>query len=203
MDQALIAVLKEMFHEHSEQIRGDFSTLRQEIDQNFQSQAAQFDQRLHDQAAQIDQRFQDNAAQIDQRFQDQAAQIDQRFQDQAAQIDQRFQDQAAQIFSLRDSVGQLEKKVDGIDERLHQTQIIVESLPGQMRLLAEGITANREVLESFKSEFAVEFSKVWSFFSYHIEDLDSRTRELEETTIRHQEEIAALRVTRKKRPKPS
>jgi hypothetical protein len=59
------------------------------------------------------------------------------------------------------------------------------------------------VLESFRSEVAAEFRKVWSFFSYHVEDLDSRTRELEEITIRHQEEIAALRVTRKKRPKPS
>jgi predicted nucleic acid-binding Zn-ribbon protein len=82
-----------------------------------------------------------------------------------AHTDERFRETSQQIQELRDEV--------------RYTQVRVEDLQGQIRLVAEGVAGVGERLESFRTDVRQEFDEVRGLIQQSYSDLDRRVQVLE------------------------
>jgi len=114
--------------------------------------------------AYLDERFRG----IDQRFQG----IDQQFQG----IDEQFRESSQQISQRFDK---LDKRLDQMDEQLRLTDVRVEGLQSQIQVVAEGVAAGNETLDSFKTDVAKEFSDTRDLIKDGYKELDKRVKVLE------------------------
>ncbi len=111
-------------------------------------------------------------AYLDERFRG----IDQRFQgidEQFRGIDESF---TQQIQGLRRETSQ---RFDKMEEQLRLTDVRVEGLESRIQVVAEGVAAGNEKLDSFKKEVAKEFSDTKSLIKDGYKELDKRVRVLE------------------------
>jgi hypothetical protein len=74
-----------------------------------------------------------------------------------------------------------------------ETQVLVEDLRGKIELVAEGVVGVNERLDTAMGEAKQEFREVRSLLTVHNKSLDGRIQVVEDRTVRHTREIAALR----------
>jgi hypothetical protein len=98
--------------------------------------------------------------------------LDQRF----TAIDQRFTSLDQKIESLREETMQ---RFERVEDRIHQTQITVEALDGNLRLIAEAWVGFTEKQESNRGEIQQEFNELRATIRLPYEDLDRRIKVLE------------------------
>ncbi|MEA2560200.1 MAG: hypothetical protein QOH06_1704 [Acidobacteriota bacterium] len=100
------------------------------------------------------------------------AYLDERFRG----IDERFRETSQQIQELREETS---KRFNKMDEQLRLTDVRVEGLQSQIQVVAEGVAAGNEKLDSFKTDVAKEFSDTRSLIKDGYKELDKRVRVLE------------------------
>ena len=107
------------------------------------------------------------------------AYLDERFRG----IDERFQGIDQQIQGLREETSQrfagMDKRFDQMDEQLRLTGVRVEGLQSQVQVVAEGVAAGNEKLDSFKTDVAKEFSDTRDLIKDGYKDLNKRVKVLE------------------------
>jgi hypothetical protein len=93
-----------------------------------------------------------------------------------AYLDKNFRETSRQIEGLREeTIGRLER----VEEEVRHNQVSLESLRGEVRLVAEGVANTNERLDSFQSEVARDFSETHKMIRLGYSDLDRRVRVLE------------------------
>jgi hypothetical protein len=127
------------------------------LEKNF----AQIGQRF---AQMMDERF----ARMDERF----ARMDERF----ARIDERFEKQDEQFRSFREETT---RRFGHLDEGVRHTQVLVEGLWGDLRLVADGVVGLDERLMAFRKEVAQDIDDVRKLIRPIYSALDQRVRNLE------------------------
>lgn len=126
----------------------------------------------------LDERFRENARET-------ARLIDERFQENARQMDERFQKTSQEIASFREETNGRFERMDGrfermdgrferVEESVRHTQIQVEGLRGDTRLLAEKIGTFDDKIESVRSELKEEIGGVKSLLLHSYGELDRR-----------------------------
>jgi hypothetical protein len=129
----------------------------------------------------VDQRFE----QVDQRFE----RVDQRFE----QVDRRFEEVAQRFEQVEDSVAQLATEV-------RHTQITIEGLRGEIRILAEGAFGLAERQETHESKVDRRVDEVEVLIPPYYQDLNRRVLVLESRADRETRDI--IDVIREKYSRP-
>jgi len=159
MDPELISYLDQRFREMSLQNEAQHRETRQEIKELRGEMNHRFEQ--------VDARFE----QIDARFE----QIDARFVKVEIRLDQ-IEERAEKIeFRL----GQVEERIEKVDDRVHQTQIAVESLRGDVRMVAEGVMSNDEKIVTLREEVARKLDEMGITIRQTYQDMGDRVRRVE------------------------
>jgi chromosome segregation ATPase len=148
---------------------------------------AYFDERFRETSRQI----QDLREEAVQQFTSFRAEVDQRFE----QVDRRFEQVDRQL-------GQVGQRLDQLQETVHGTQILVEDLRGKIELVAEGVVGVNERLDAALEKTAGDIAEVRSVFTAHNKNLNGRVQVVEDRTLLHTRQIAALR-RRSKKTQPS
>jgi hypothetical protein len=104
------------------------------------------------------------------------AYLDERFRGIDASFSQQIQDLREETSQRFDTV---DKRLEQMDEQLRLTGVRVEGLQGQIQLVAEGVAAGNEKVDSFKVEVAREFSDTKALIQNGYRDLDKRVKVLE------------------------
>ncbi|MEA2692801.1 MAG: hypothetical protein QOJ16_2188 [Acidobacteriota bacterium] len=125
--------------------------------------------------AYLDERF----GKIDERFQ----KIDERFE----KIDQRFE--------------KIDQRFEKMEDTLHLTQVAVEGVRDEVKLLAEGMIGTEEKLSSLSREVTFQYERLQASIAPYYKDLDCRIRLLEERAAR--EGQAPLDIIRERYGKTS
>jgi archaellum component FlaC len=105
---------------------------------------------------------------LDERF----GKIDERF----SKVDERFAKMDENFRSLRDDMNQ---RFERVEEAIRHTQVMVEGVRGDIRLVAEGTYGLDERLGSFRKEVQQEFEDVRKLIRPVYSSLDQRIRTLE------------------------
>ncbi|MFL6262149.1 MAG: hypothetical protein ACJ76Y_20830 [Thermoanaerobaculia bacterium] len=85
-------------------------------------------------------------------------------------LEARFRETNQQITELREETRQ----------EIRQVYVVIEGLRHEVHLVADGVTANNERLDSFRAEVAQEFRDVRSLIHLSYKDLDRRIRRSDE-----------------------
>jgi len=97
-------------------------------------------------------------------------------QEMIAYFDKHFRETSRQIEGLREeTLGRFER----VEEAVRHNQVSLESLRGEVRLVAEGVANTNERLDSFKVEVSNEFAETRKMIRLGYSDLDRRVRALE------------------------
>jgi len=169
MDQEMIAYFDEHFRATARQIEG----LREEMIGRFEQVDRRFE-RVDGRFEQMDRRFEQvdgRFEQVDRRFE----QVDRRFE----QVDGRFEQVDGRFEQVDGRFEQVDGRFERGEEALRHTQVSVEGLRGEIRLVAEGVAHTNERLDSLKTEVAQEFSETRKMIRLGYSDLDRRVRALE------------------------
>ena len=118
--------------------------------------------------AYLDERFRGIDASFTQQIQGLREETSQRF----AGMDQRFDQMDSRFDQMDSRLGQL-------DEQLRLTGVRVEGLESRIQVVAEGVAAGNEKLESFKKDVAKEFSDTRDLIKHGYKELDKRVTALE------------------------
>jgi len=113
----------------------------------------------------VDERF--NA--VDERFNA----VDERFN----AIDERFRETTQQIQDLRQETV---RRFDEVHATIRQTDVKLEGLRGDIKLVAEGVAMTNEKLDLFREDVAREFEETREFNRSSYRDLDRRVKDLSE-----------------------
>ena len=76
--------------------------------------------------------------------------------------------------SLERRLDGVEGRLDGVEDQIHFTQITVESLRGDIQLLAEGVSAFDGKLENVRTELKGEIQEVKALLHQSYGDLNRR-----------------------------
>jgi hypothetical protein len=105
---------------------------------------------------------------------------------------------------LRAFLQSMEERIDSrFAEQRRHTEILIESVRSDVRLVAEGVASVSERLDVFQADTARRFEEVQASFVPYYRDLDGRTKSLEnevpalERRVTTLETRAARRVGRK------
>jgi DNA repair ATPase RecN len=120
--------------------------------------------------------------------QDLLAYLDQRF----SSIDRRFEETAQQIQTLRgemtSQLSRVDQRLEGMDQRfdtletdVRKTWVSIEDVRGQVRLVAEGVASNYELLGLHRVEVSRRFDELEALTRQSYADLDERVQRLEAT----------------------
>jgi archaellum component FlaC len=130
--------------------------------------------------AYLDERFRESAQALA-RFRDETNQrfdtIDQRF----GTIDQRFDTIDQRFGTIDQRFGTIDQRFDTIDQRIDQveegvrhTQVLVEDVRSDVRLLAEGVSSFDGKLDAVRLELKEEIGEVRSLLEASYRDMDRR-----------------------------
>jgi len=107
---------------------------------------------------------------------------------QIAELHQRVEEQGRQIVDLRQEVADLRQEVADLRQKteikIRHTQILVEGLHDQIKILAEGFIGIEERLVEAQKEVAAEFRLVGHSIANHYSDLANRLDVVEKRTER-------------------
>ena len=95
------------------------------------------------------------------------------------QVDRRFERVDGRFEQMDRRFEQVDGRFERGEEALRHTQVSVEGLRGEIRLVAEGVAHTNERLDSLKTEVAQEFSETRKMIRLGYSDLDRRVRALE------------------------
>jgi chromosome segregation ATPase len=125
----------------------------------------------------IDQRF----IAIDQRF----TSLDQKIESLREETMQRFEQVDRRFEQVDRRFEQVDRRFEQVEDRIHQTQITVEKMNGDIRLVAEAWIGFNERQDSFREEAAANFKELRMTVRLPYEDLDRRVKVLE-TRAQHE-----------------
>jgi len=101
---------------------------------------------------------------------------------------------------VREEFGQVRKELEQVKTAIRHTQISVEAVHSDVRLVAEGVMGLTERLEKFQGETALRFEDVKASIVPYYTNLNSRMRILEGWADRQTDDV--LEAIRKKFGKP-
>ncbi len=110
-------------------------------------------------------------------------------------LDQRFRETAEQFSTLRQETRQQSQAprrnfgFQRIDDTTRQTQVLVEGLQGEVRLIAEGFVGLNEKLDRVHAEATLVFDEVKGWIEPYYRNLDGRVRVLEGRADRQQGDV--------------
>jgi hypothetical protein len=100
-----------------------------------------------------------------------------------AYFDERFGVLRAEVAGLREEVeglrAETSQRLERMEETARHTQILVEGLRGDLRLVAEGVIGGREQLSAFRDEMTRELERVSQSIRVPYSELNTRLRSLE------------------------
>lgn len=116
-------------------------------------------------------------------LEEQFARAEQRTAEQFAQAEQRVAEQfgqvAEQFAEVRTQLGTMNARSDRMEASIRQTQVLVEAVRSDVRLVAEGVMGLNERLEVFQEATAKNFKKIEASIAPYYEELNGRVRVLE------------------------
>jgi len=113
----------------------------------------------------------------------------------------RMRDQMAEQFGqVREQFGQVREEFEQVKTAIRHTQISVEAVHSDVRLVAEGVMGLTERLENFQGETALRFEDVKASIVPYYTNLNSRMKILESWADRQTDDV--LEAIRKKFGKP-
>lgn len=112
----------------------------------------------------IDTRFEESQAQLA----DFRHEVDQRFKH---HVDARFKESQAQLADFRHEAGQ---RFERLDDKVRQTQVVVEDVRGLVQTVAEGVVAVRERQQQGTEELKEEIGEVRDLVTTSYRYLDRR-----------------------------
>jgi len=140
------------------------------FDQRFREMSLQGEglrQEIRDLGGEMNRRFE----QIDARFE----QIDTRF----VRVEIRLDQIEERIENVEARLGHVEERIEKVDDRVHQTQIAVESLRGDLRMVAEGVMSNDEKIVTLREEVARKLDEMGITIRQTYQDMGDRVRRVE------------------------
>jgi hypothetical protein len=93
-----------------------------------------------------------------------------------AYLDTRFRETSQQIENLRD---QVDTRFERVEAAIRHTQVMVEAVRGEVRMVAEGVMASDEKLQFFRAEVKQEFDDTRSLMRSAYAQVDRRVHALE------------------------
>jgi|GEM_PF-3488698 len=152
MDQETISYFDQRFREMSLQNEAQHRETRQEI---------------KDLRGEMNRRFE----QVDARFE----QVDARF----VRVEIRLDQIEERMENVEARLGHVEERIEKVDDRVHQTQIAVESLRGDLRMVAEGVMSNDEKIVTLREEVARKLDEMGITIRQTYQDMGDRVRRVE------------------------
>lgn len=140
------------------------------FDQRFREMSLQSEglrQEIKDLRGEMNRRFE----QIDARFE----QVDARF----VRVEIRLDQIEERIENVEARLGHVEERIEKVDDRVHQTQIAVESLRGDLRMVAEGVMSNDEKIVTLREEVARKLDEMGITIRQTYQDMGDRVRRVE------------------------
>ena len=108
---------------------------------------------------------------LDQNFQQFGQQIQQGQQTLGGQIQQLREETDRQFREMRE---EMVARMDRIETEVREAHVLIEDLPGQVRLVAEGVDSLREQMERNNKELSRRIDEVMTFTRQAYRDLDAR-----------------------------
>lgn len=113
-----------------------------------------------------------------------------------SRMDEEFGQVRGEIGQVREEVGQVRGELEQVKTAVRHTQISVEALRSDLRLVAEGVIGVTDRLEKFQSEMALRFEDVKASIAPYYRDLNERVKLIEDRADRQTEDV--LDTIRKK-----
>jgi chromosome segregation ATPase len=121
--------------------------------------------------AYLDERF----GRLEERMEARFGSVDAQF----GSVDARFSSMDAQFSSLDARFSSLDARFEQLETSVRHTQVTVEAMRGDIRLIAEGVMGISERQEAFQAETARRFEEVKGMLSPYYKDLGGRAQSLE------------------------
>ncbi|HEV7670986.1 MAG TPA: hypothetical protein VGS22_20910 [Thermoanaerobaculia bacterium] len=113
------------------------------------------------------------------------AYLDERFQ----RIDQRFERIDQRLEQIDGRFKRVEDRLDALDTAIRHTNVLVESLRGDVHLIAEGFVGLSDRFNTFQSEATLVFDQVKGWIEPYYRNLDGRLRVVEGRAERQQGDV--------------
>ena len=120
---------------------------------------------------------------------EQFAQAEQRVAEQFGQVAEQFGQVAEQFAEVRTQLGTMNARSDRMEASIRQTQVLVEAVRSDVRLVAEGVMGLNERLEVFQEATAKDFKKIEASIAPYYEELNGRVRVLEAKALRKNTDV--------------
>jgi chromosome segregation ATPase len=138
--------------------------------------------------AYFDQHFRENTQQISALREEMAQRFDQVNQ-RVDQVNQRVEQVNQRVERIDQRSEQTDQRVERLEATSRQTLILVESLRGDVHLIAEGFVGNSDRLERFQKEATLVFDEVKGWIEPYYRNLDGRLRVIESQDDRRQGDV--------------
>ena len=129
------------------------------------------------------------------------ATLEERFAQQDARLEERF---AQQDSRLEERFARQDERFERIETTVRHTQVLVEALDSEIRLVAEGVAGVSERLEAFQKETAQKFEEVQASFAPYFRNVNGRLERLEDDVPALERRVTVLeaRASRRVGKKP-
>ena len=169
MDPEMISYFDQRFREISlqgEGLRQEIKDLRGEMNRRFEQVDARFEQ--------VDARLVRVEIRLDQ-IEERLENVDARF----VRVEIRLDQIEERLENVEVRLGQVTERIEKVDDRVHQTQIAVESLRGDLRIVAEGVMSNDEKIITLREEVARKLDEMGITIRQTYQDMGDRVRRVE------------------------
>ena len=129
--------------------------------------------------------------------------LERRFGDLSNQIAESRHENQQRFGQIDDRFGQIDARLDRIDARVEQVEtevrhahVQIESLRGDIRLVAEGVLGVSDRLESHRLETAREFEETRALLRLSYAQIEQRVKRLETRTVEFDARLMALESAR-------
>ena len=112
---------------------------------------------------------------LDRRFAEAADQNDRRF----SRIDARFESIDARFESIDARFESIDTRFESLETQVRRAGVLIEDLDAKIRLVAEGVAVNTQMLREFKIEVAHQFEEVKAVNRLSYAELERRIAALE------------------------
>jgi len=131
----------------------------------------------------LDQRFREMSLQnegLRQEVKDLRGEMSHRFE----QLEARMERVESRVERVETRIDQIENRIVKLDDRVHLTQIALEGLRSDVRLVAEGMMSNEEKIVTLREEVTRKLDDMGITIRQSYQDVSSRVRRIESSLIR-------------------
>ncbi len=131
----------------------------------------------------FDQRFREVSLQnegLRQEIKDLRGEMGHRFE----QLEARVERVESRIERVETRIDQVENRIVKLDDRVHLTQIALEGLRSDVRLVAEGMMSNEEKIVTLREEVTRKLDDMGITIRQSYQEVSSRVRRIESSLIR-------------------